>query len=175
MTAEANAMTGDKAEANQRYPWLLLILLCGAYFLNQADRAIFGVVLPLIKTELHLSDAQLGVIATVLFAVITILVPLAGPLADRVSRKALVVGSLLFWSISTMLTGLASGLISLILLRGVATGGGEALYTPGAYSLIGSFHAQRKGFALSIHQMALYVGLIASGAIGGYVAHCAIA
>jgi MFS family permease len=163
-------MPQDKTAQSPRYPWLLLVMLCGAYFLHQADRALFGVVLPLIKTDLQLSDAQLGAIATVLFAVITVLVPLAGPLADHVSRKALVVGSLLFWSLSTMLTGMATGLLSLTILRGVATGGGEALYTPAAYSLIGSHHAGHKGMALSIHQMALYAGLIASGAAGGYVA-----
>ena len=80
-------MKADLSTPGQRYPWMLLALLCGAYFLHQADRAIFGVVLPLMKAELRLSDAQLGAIATVLFAVITILVPLAGPLADRLSRR----------------------------------------------------------------------------------------
>jgi MFS family permease len=164
-------MSSTEVERTQtgRYRWEALFLLCCAFFLHQADRAIFGVVLPLIKTDLQLTDEQLGLVATSLFFVLTVLIPISGPLADRYSRKWLIVGSLIFWSAATALTGFAGGMISLILLRSVATGGGEVLYTPAAYSLIAKLHPKRLGLALAMHQGALYLGLIAAGIVGGYI------
>ncbi|MDR0611495.1 MAG: hypothetical protein LBG58_15410 [Planctomycetaceae bacterium] len=50
-------------EPSRFYRWELLFLLFCAYFLHQADRAIFGVLLPSIKSELGLSDTQLGLTA----------------------------------------------------------------------------------------------------------------
>jgi len=40
-------------------------MLWVAYFLNQGDRQIFNVVIPLIKEDLHLTDVQLGFVASV--------------------------------------------------------------------------------------------------------------
>ncbi len=54
------------------YKWIVLALLCGAYFFHQADRAIFGVLLPYIQTDLSLTDRQLGHINTVLFLTIAV-------------------------------------------------------------------------------------------------------
>ena len=48
------------------YKWELIIMLWVAYFLNQGDRQIFNVVIPLIKEDLHLTDVQLGFVASVL-------------------------------------------------------------------------------------------------------------
>ena len=45
------------------YKWELIIMLWFAYFLNQGDRQIYNVVIPLIKEDLHLSDLQLGLVA----------------------------------------------------------------------------------------------------------------
>ena len=49
------------------YKWELLILLWVAFFLNMADRQIFSIVMPSIRADLNLSDAELGLIASVLF------------------------------------------------------------------------------------------------------------
>jgi MFS family permease len=58
----------------------------------------------------------------------------------------------------------------LIVLRSLATGAGESFYYPSATSLIGQFHQRTRALAMSIHQTALYVGVIVSGAIAGYLA-----
>lgn len=70
-----------------------------------------------------------------------------------------------------MLTGFASGLPALILFRSVATGGGEAFYTPSANKLISETHPESsRATALSIHQAALYTGFIVSGVIATSIA-----
>jgi MFS family permease len=153
-----------------KYKWGLLLLLWCAYFLNQADRQLFSIVLPHIKAELKLSDAQLGLIASVLTWTFGLLVPLAGFVGDKLSRKKLIGFSLLFWSIATLFTGICHTLMQFILLRGVATGGGEAFYAPAANALISEEHKENKSLGLAIHQTAVYSGIILSGLIAGYIA-----
>lgn len=152
-----------------RYKWELLVLLWVAFFLNQADRQIFSVVMPLIKAELHLTDAELGLIASVLVWTYGLLVPVAGFIGDRLSRKNIIGISLLFWSISTLATGFSSTLIQFVILRGIATGGGEAFYAPSANALLSEHYVKKRSFALALHQTAVYVGIILSGLITGYI------
>lgn len=151
------------------YKWEVLALLWIAYFLNQADRQVFNIVLPLIKSDLHLTDMQVGTIATVFNLFFAILVPLSGYIGDLFSRKWIVVSSILFWSIATMFTGLSNGVLMLILMRSLATGGGEAFFGPANYSLLASYHKDTRAFAMSIHQTAYYLGIIMSGYLAGYI------
>lgn len=151
------------------YKWELIIMLWIAYFLNQGDRQIFNVVIPLIKDDLYLTDVQLGLVASVFTIVYGCLVPFGGYLGDFMKRKWIVFTSILVFSIGTLCTGFSGGLISLIILRGVTTGGGEAFYYPAATSLIGQYHQKTRAMAMSIHQTSLYVGIVASGFIAAYI------
>ncbi len=155
--------------AIKNYKWELLVLLWLAFFLNQADRQIFSIVMPLIKKDLSFTDAQLGLIASALVWTYGLIVPIAGFIGDRFSQRNIVGFALLFWSISTLSTGLCSTLIQFIILRGVATGGGEAFYAPSANALLGNQYPKNKAFTLSIHQTAVYAGIILSGLIAGYI------
>jgi sugar phosphate permease len=152
------------------YKWELLIWLWLAFFFNQADRQIFNIVLPLIKTDLALSDAQLGLVSSIFVLTLGLCIPFAGFAGDLYNKKKIIVISLLFWSAATMLTGLSTTLIHLILLRSLAVGGGEAFYAPSANGMISHFHQKTRGIAMSIHQTSLYAGLIMSGLIGGWIA-----
>jgi len=149
--------------------WTLLILLWLAFFLNQADRQIFSVVLPLIRTELGLTDAELGLIASALVWTYGLLVPVAGFIGDRFSRRNIIGFCLLFWSGATLFTGLCSSVVQFVLLRGVGTGGGEAFYAPSANAMLGENYRHNRSFVLSIHQSAVYFGIILSGLIAGYI------
>ena len=122
------------------YRWELLVLLCGAFFLHQGDRAIFGVLLSSIQSDLGLSDAQLGMIGTALFVTLACMMPVAGYVGDLWSRKWIVVCSLIFWSSATGVTGMAQGVLWLIAFRSVATAGGESFYAPAAYPLLAAYH-----------------------------------
>lgn len=151
------------------YKWELLALLSCAFFFHQADRALFSVVLIPIQKELGLTDGQMGEIGSWMFATLAVMVPLAGFLGDRLSRKWIITCSLLFWSCATSVTGMATGILGLILFRSVATGGGESFYAPSAYALLASHHKATRSVALSVHQAALYIGLMCSGYLAGMV------
>ena len=165
---QKNAVNAKKQEEKRKlipYKWELIVILWVAYFLNQGDRQIFNVVIPLIKADLMLDDVQIGLVATLFTLVYGILVPVAGFAGDLFRRKWIIFFSLLIFSIGTLFTGFASGIVLLVVLRSITTGGGEAFYYPAATSLIGQFHKKTRAMAMSIHQTSLYVGIVASGFI----------
>ena len=152
------------------YKWEVLALLWVAYLLNQADRQVFNTVLPQIKESLELSDVAVGWIATIFNLFYAVMVPIGGWVGDRFSRKWVTTLSILFWSIATMFTGFAGGFLALVLFRSVATGGGEAFFGPANYSLVAQYHTGTRATAMSIHQTAYYIGIIASGYVAGHIA-----
>jgi MFS family permease len=156
--------------AADRYKWELLALLSCAFFFHQADRAVYGAVLSAIKGDLHLSDGQLGMVGSVLFFTLAVMMPLTGYLGDVCSKKWIITCSLVFWSGATMLTGLTRGLWGLVAFRSVATAGGESFYAPAAYSLLGAYHRRTRAFAMSVHQSAVYLGVMVSGYLAGAIA-----
>ncbi len=152
------------------YKWELIILLWFAFFFNQADRQIFNIVLPSIRDDLGLSDANMGLIASIFTLFYGLMVPVGGILGDRINKKYILIGSLLLWSVATLITGLSYTLVQLIILRSIALGGGEAFYAPSANSLICEHHRKTRATAISIHQTALYIGIISSGYLTGFIA-----
>ena len=152
------------------YKWEVLLLLWMAYLLNQADRQVFNTVLPAIRDALTLTDTSIGLIATIFNLCYAFMVPMGGWVGDKFSRKWVVTIAILFWSVATMFTGLATGVIMLILMRSVATGGGEAFFGPANYSLLGQYHKETRARAMSIHQTAYYIGVILAGWLAGLIA-----
>ncbi len=73
------------------------------------------------------------------------------------------------FSLGTLLTGVANGLILLIIFRSVATGAGEAFYYPAANSLIGQYHRSSRAQAMAIHQTALYTGIVVGGWLAAWI------
>jgi len=155
---------------HKHYKWEVLALLWMAYLLNQADRQVFNTVLPAIRDSLGIGDTEVGMIATIFNLCYAFMVPLGGLAGDRLSRKWVTTIAILFWSVATMFTGLATGVVMLILLRSVATGGGEAFFGPANYSLLGQYHTDTRARAMSIHQTSYYVGVILAGWLAGYIA-----
>lgn len=155
---------------HKNYKWEVLLLLWMAYLLNQADRQVFNTVLPAIRDALQLTDTSVGLIATIFNLFYAIMVPIGGWAGDRFSRKWVTTISILFWSVATMFTGLATSMFWLIILRSVATGGGEAFFGPANYSLLGEYHTDTRARAMSIHQTAYYVGVILAGWLAGLIA-----
>ena len=152
------------------YKWEVLLLLWMAYLLNQGDRQVFNTVLPAIRDALSLTDTSVGWIATIFNLFYAIMVPIGGLAGDRFYRKWVTTISILFWSVATMFTGLATSMFWLIILRSVATGGGEAFFGPANYSLLGQYHTDTRARAMSIHQTAYYIGVILAGWLAGLIA-----
>ena len=164
---------------NRHYKWLMLAMLSCAFFFHQADRAIFGLLTIPIQDELRLTDVQIGWINTVLSWTLAGMAFIAGPVADRFSRKWLITLSLMSWSLMTFLMGFVGdwtifgvvipAFFVVMFFRSVATGVGESFYGPCYPALIAAFHKETRSLALSIHQGALYFGLMTSGVVTAWV------
>ena len=155
---------------NKNYKWVVVGLLWLVCFFNYADRqAIFSVFTP-IQKELGLTDVQLGWIGSAFMYVYALAGPLAGIIGDRLSRKVLIIGGLVFWSVVTMMTALATDYWHLVLVRALE-GFGEAFYFPASMALIADYHdsAGTKSRAMGIHQSSVYAGTIAGGAVSGWL------
>lgn len=113
--------------------------------------------------ELNKAEA-FGALMAIFLWIYGFMSPVAGMIADRFSRKWLVVGSLFVWSAVTYLMGYADNFHELYWLRAVM-GISEALYIPSALSLIADWHqGKSRSLAIGIHMTGLYVGQ----AIGGF-------
>ncbi|MBR6588481.1 MAG: MFS transporter [Kiritimatiellae bacterium] len=145
------------------YKWLLIAMLSCAFFFHQADRALFGLLTIPIQKDIGLTDVQIGWINTTLSWTLAAMTVVAGFVGDRCSRKWLITLSLIAWSLMTVCMGFIGGFWGALFFRSIATGVGESFYAPSAYALIAVHHKKTRSLALSIHQAALYVGLMVSG------------
>ena len=147
------------------YKWFLIAMLSCAFFFHQADRALFGLLTIPIQDDLHLTDVQIGWINTTLSWTLAAMTVVAGFLGDRLSRKWIITLSLIAWSLMTICMGFIGGFAGALFFRSIATGVGESFYAPSAYALIAVHHRETRSVALSIHQAALYIGLMVSGLV----------
>lgn len=148
------------------YPWLVVGLLWVVALLNYMDRQMLSTMQEAMKADIvELQKAEaFGALMAVFLWVYALLSPFAGMVADRLSRKWLIVGSLIVWSAVTSLMGYAENFRMLYVLRAIM-GVSEALYIPSALSLIADWHAGKsRSLAVGIHMTGLYVGQ----AIGGF-------
>jgi MFS family permease len=145
----------------------VLWLVC---FCNYADRLALSAVLPPLKQEFGFSDYQLGWLSSSFLVVYALAVPLTGYVADRRSRKVVILAGLLGWSLLTYLTALAKDFNQLLIFRGL-TGLGEAFYFPAAMSLLSDYWGpETRSRALSVHQTSVYAGTIGGASLAGYIA-----
>jgi MFS family permease len=152
---------------DHRYKWFVVGLLWFVCFFNYADRQGIFSVFPLLKSEMHLSDNQLGVIGGAFMWVYGGFAIFAGLIGDRLRRKTLIIGGLIFWSLITVATALSTKYWHLVLFRGLE-GFGEAFYFPASMSLLSDYHGREtRSRAMSIHQSSVYAGTIAGGWIAG--------
>jgi len=137
--------------------YLLCVLVVVGVF-AWLDRSVLSVLLQSIKTELVLSDTQLGLLGGLAFGLFYAIVGLpVAWLADRYNRRTVLASSIALWSVMTAFCGLASSFLGLFLAR-VGVGVGEAGASPPAQSLVSDhFPAERRGFAFGI--LYLYVPL----------------
>ena len=138
--------------------------------LNFFDRQVFGAVAELVRKEWVLSDGAIGLIGTAFTLVYAAVGLPLGRLTDKASRKKVLSGGVLIWSLLTAASGLASSYWQLFMLR-LGVGVGEATCAPAATALIGDLYpAEKRSRALSFFMLGLPVGIALSYAISGSVA-----
>jgi len=149
---------------------LLILLMWGAYFQNYTDRQAVFAMFPVLRVELGLTDTQLGLTGSIFLWVYGICCPIAGQIADRCSKRAMVVWSLALWSLVSVGTGLAQSAFVLLALR-AAMGVSESLYMPAAIALTANAHApERRSRAIAFLTTAQIFGTVGGAWFGGWMA-----
>lgn len=149
--------------------WALLALT-GLNLLNYLDRQVLPAVLTPLKADLHLTDSELGTVASAFMLGYFVTSPFFGWLGDRVSRKWLIMAGVAVWSIGTFCSGIAGTLTSLIMFR-VLVGLGEASYGTISPAWIADLYpTEKRNNALSIFYVAIPVGSALGYIIGGLIA-----
>ena len=166
-----NRVEGARPETrNQKpetYKWWVVAMLWFVCFFNYADRQAIFSVFELLKSEMQLSDVQLGIVGASFMWVYAAIGPIAGLIGDRINRKTLIIAGLVFWSLITIATALSTKYSHLVLFRALE-GFGEAFYFPASMSMLSDYHgAGTRSRAMSIHQSSVYAGTIAGGSVAG--------
>ncbi len=94
--------------------WLVAGLMWAAIAINYIDRTVLSAAAPHIQKEFHLSAVEMGVVMSAFFWSYALLQLPAGILADRFGQKKVLGFAVLWWSLATAVTGLATGFKSLV-------------------------------------------------------------
>lgn len=149
--------------------WLCVALLWVVALLNYLDRVMLTTMRGSLTEAIPMTDAQFGLLTSVFLWVYGVLSPFAGFLADRFSRRRIIIGSLFVWSAITWLTGHAQSFEQLLVARSLM-GISEAFYIPAALALIVDYHrGSTRSLANGIHMSGFMVGS-GLGGFGGWLA-----
>ncbi len=161
----------NPSPALMRTAWLVVLLLFPVALLNYLDRQMLATMKSSMVGDIPTiaNKADWGIVLGSFKWVYALLSPIGGYIADRFSRRHVIVISLFTWSLVTWLTGHVSTFNELVAARALM-GISEAFYIPAALALITDFHVgNTRSKAVGIHQAGIYLGLILGG-YAGYVA-----
>jgi len=149
--------------------WLCVVLLWFVALLNYLDRIMLTTIRTSLTEAIPMTDAQFGLLTSIFLWVYALMSPFAGFLADRFSRRYVIIGSLFAWSAITWLTGQAKTFEQLLFARGIM-GISEAFYIPAGMALIMDYHrGPTRSLANGIHVSGVMVGS-GLGGLGGWLA-----
>ena len=149
------------------YPRTALVVLTALNLLNYIDRSVLFAVQPLVQVEFHRSDADFGLLTSAFFLFYMFAAPLMGPLADRYSRRLIIVMGAFLWSGATLLTA-ATHSFQTLLIRHTLVGIGEASFVTISPTLVADlFPEQKRGRILGVFYLAIPVGTALGYIIGG--------
>jgi len=160
---------------SSRRAWATVLVLLAAYAVAFVDRQILTLLVEPVKRDLDITDTQFSLLSGLAFTLFyTIMGVPFGWLADRGSRRNLIIGSIAFWSAMTAACGMASSFGALFLAR-IGVGVGEAGLSPAAYSMIAdSFPPAKRARALSVYAIGAIAGVGLALIIGGAVIKWAV-
>src|SRR3984893_18347632 len=149
------------------YPRTALALLTTLNLLNYIDRSVLFAVQPLVQSEFHLTNTQVGYLTSAFLGFYMVAAPFVGPLADRYSRKRIIMLGAMFWSALTLLTAFTHTYWEL-LVRHTLVGVGEATFVTIAPTFVADlFPENKRGRIFGVFYLAIPVGTAAGYLLGG--------
>ena len=158
-TTEVEDLERPSKAVSTRVRYGILAIIVIATAINYMDRANLSIVAPDVKADLHISEAELGLIFSAFSWTYAALQIPGGWVLDRVGPRITFGVALIFWSIVTGSISLAKGFGSLLGLR-LALGVAETPAFPANNALVSRwFPTKERGFATGAYTAGEYVGL----------------
>ena len=148
---------------------LITVSVILASFLQALDQTIANVALPHIGGELSATQEQISWVLTSYIVGAAITIPLSGWLADRYGRKKILVFSVVVFTVSSALCGLAQSLGQIVLFRLLQGIAGAALVPQSQAVLLDINPPERHGRAMAIWVLAVVVGPAVGPVLGGWL------
>jgi MFS family permease len=169
--ATVTAASAPATHPRRTVAWYALGVLTLCYTFSYVDRQILAFLVGPLKQDMHISDTEIGLLQGLAFAMFYAFFGLPmGMLADRFSRRNIILAGLVVWSVMTAVSGAARNYWELALAR-MGVGVGEAVINPCALSMIADyFPKERLSLALSVYMMGIQIGAGLAMIIGGVVA-----
>lgn len=138
-------VTAPDVHWDGKYEWKVVLLLSLAFGLVGLDRFVLMPLFPAMATDLKLSYSDLGQLVGILaitwggFAIVM------GRVSDRIGRRKIILPSLVLFSVMSVFTGFAGGMLTLLLIRGLM-GAAEGAHLPASVAATGeASHITRRG------------------------------
>jgi MFS family permease len=159
-----------RATQSRVYAWLVFAMIFALMLSDYMSRQVLNAVFPQLKSDWHLSDAQLGLLSGVVGLMVGLLAFPVALVADRWRRTRSVVLMALFWSLSTLGCGLAENYGYLLTAR-LFVGVGEAGYgSVGLAIILSVFPASMRATLTGAFTSAGMLGSVLGMAAGGVMA-----
>jgi EmrB/QacA subfamily drug resistance transporter len=158
----------DGAKARARPIWTMLLAPAGV-FLTSLDIVVVATALPVVRTHLHASLADLEWTINAYNLVLACLLMTGAALGDRFGRRRMFVAGLVVFSLASAAAALSTTSGELIMAR-VVQGAGAAVVMPLTLTLIiDAFPAARRGVAIGIWGGVSGLGVAAGPVVGGAI------
>ncbi len=150
-----------------KWAWIAVAVLWVVVMLNYFDRQLLAALRSSIVDApnggIEMTDSEFGLVTSFFLIVYAVLSPVGGYLADRFSRKFIILMSLVIWSVVTYMTGASTSYQELIFWRALM-GVSEAFYIPAALALITDYHrGKTRSLATGLHMSGIYTGQMIAG------------
>jgi len=151
------------------YPRTALIVLTALNLVNYIDRSVLFAVQPMVQAEFHRGDSDFGLLTSAFFWVYMLAAPFMGPLADRYSRKRIIIAGAVLWSLATLMTAITHNFQELF-LRHALVGIGEASFSTISPTIIADMFPEKiRGRVLGIFYLTIPLGTALGYILGGTV------
>ncbi|MGI8505266.1 MAG: MFS transporter [Solirubrobacteraceae bacterium] len=149
--------------------WWTLVAVCVGTFMLLLDVTIVNVALPSIQTSLKATFSDLQWVVDAYALMLAALLLTTGSLADLFGRRRLFMIGLVIFSLSSLLSGVATTPLWLNLARGAQGIGGAAMFSTSLALLGNTFRGRERGTAFgvwgAITGLAVAIGPVVGGAL----------
>ena len=150
--------------------WVIAILLLLVSVLNYLDRQTLSILARTIQTDLGINDAGYAQVVLAFQLTYAVMYLLSGRILDRIGTRLGMLCFVVWWSVANMLTGLASGVLSLAFFRSLLGIGEPGGYTASAKAVAEWFPVREKGTAVGLYTMGGTLGAAIAGPLVAFIA-----